>query len=158
VFNNPSEGQINYGNVLDEINSFVRAEPDWKYELVVGTDSGRRDNKHVFVNQISIYRVDRGGRYFWRRSNGKSPNSIRERLIEETNQSINLAKKVKGSLKNRDYFNSINNFQVHIDVGVNGMFDKGMCNSLKSMVRNEGMEPTIKPESYGSSIIADRYV
>jgi predicted RNase H-related nuclease YkuK (DUF458 family) len=47
--------------------------------------------------------------------------------------------------------------QIHVDIGKNGE-TRELINEVTGMIRNNGFDVKIKPESYGASKIADRHI
>ncbi|HEX68148.1 MAG TPA: hypothetical protein ENG13_03675, partial [bacterium] len=45
---------------------------------------------------------------------------------------------------------------IHADIGGNGE-TKDMIKEVAGLIRGNGFEPKIKPESFAASIVADRY-
>lgn len=145
--------------VVKEISNFISQDKKDKYELVVGTDSNGTQ-KTDFITAIIAYRVGKGGRYFWKRTNGhKTYHSIRQRIYEEVTISLHTADLL---IKNLEKALTPKNFpgydlQIHIDVGHNGK-TRDMIKEVVGMVRGNGFVAKIKPESYAASNVADRYV
>ncbi|OGZ34204.1 MAG: hypothetical protein A3I88_01410 [Candidatus Portnoybacteria bacterium RIFCSPLOWO2_12_FULL_39_9] len=156
TFHSPTKGQITLRDVIREISDFMSQEG--KYELVVGTDSNG-DKKADFVTAIIAYRVGKGGRYFWKKTNGgKIYHTLRDRIYQEVALSLSVAQDVLrqfGQSLSRDFSNY--DFQIHIDVGQNGP-TKEMVKEVVGIVRGNGFKAKIKPESYGASVVADKYI
>jgi predicted RNase H-related nuclease YkuK (DUF458 family) len=56
-------------------------------------------------------------------------------------------------------FKKIPNYQfryIHADIGENGA-TKDMIREVMGLIRGNGFEPKIKPESFAASTVADRY-
>jgi len=163
IFHSPTKGKMSLTRVVREISEYIGSGDSDKYELIVGTDSEGRPEAD-FVTAIIIYHIGHGGRYFWKRTNGgKIYHTLRGRIYQEVSLSLetaqNMLAKLKSSLKvNADgQDNSGLNFQIHIDVGRNGP-TREMIKEVVGMVRGNGFKAKIKPESFGASNIADRYV
>lgn len=159
IFHSPTKGRMKLAKVAREISDFIDQDSQDKYQLIVGTDSNG-DKRADFVTAIIVYRVGRGGRYFWKRTNGhKTYHTIRDRVYKEVTLSLQVAqdmlKQLESSLKDAglpDY-----DFQIHIDVGQNGP-TREMIKEVVGMVRGNGFKAKIKPESYAASNVADRYI
>ncbi|PIW74614.1 MAG: hypothetical protein CO003_01695 [Candidatus Portnoybacteria bacterium CG_4_8_14_3_um_filter_44_15] len=157
-FRNPTKGKMKLAKVAKEIFDFINYEPQGKCRLVVGTDSSG-GKKTEFVTAIIVHRVGRGGRYFWKKTNGdRVYHTLRDRIYQEVNLSLGTAQNILGRLrplikKGIEPYN----FQIHIDVGQNGP-TKEMIKEVVGMVRGNGFEAKIKPESFAASNIADRHV
>ncbi|MFH1461162.1 MAG: ribonuclease H-like YkuK family protein [Patescibacteria group bacterium] len=162
IFRNPTKGRMGLNGVAKEIFSFINQETNCKYRLIVGTDSNGANNgqKADFVTAIIVYRVGRGGRYFWKKTNGdKIYHTFRDRIYQEVTLSLQTAQdilgKLEGILGKTVLFK--HDFQIHIDVGQNGP-TREMIKEVVGMVRGNGFHAKIKPESYAASNVADKYV
>ena len=157
-FRNPTKGRMKLAKVAQEIFDFINYDPQSKYRLVVGTDSNG-GKKTEFVTAIIVHRLGRGGRYFWKKTNGgKVYHALRDRIYQEVNLSLATAQDILGQLRSlikKDI--EPYNFQIHIDVGQNGP-TKEMIKEVVGMVRGNGFEVKIKPESFAASNIADKHV
>ena len=159
IFRSPTKGRMKLIKVVKEISDFICQDSESKYRLIVGTDSNG-DKRADFVTAVIVYRVGRGGRYFWKKTNGhKIYHTIRDRIYEEVSLSLQVAqdmlKQLESSLGNSglpDY-----DFQIHIDVGQEGS-TRDMIKEVVGMVRGNGFKAKIKPESYAASNVADKYV
>ncbi len=159
IFHSPTKGRMQLATVAKEISNFISQDSQDKYQLIVGTDSDG-DKWTDFVTAIIVYRVGRGGRYFWRRTNGhKAYHTIRDRVYKEVTLSLQIAQDmlaqlelVLGSRGEPNY-----DFQIHIDVGQNGP-TREMIKEVVGIVRGNGFKAKIKPDSYAASHIADRYI
>jgi len=159
IYHNPSRGKMELEKVVQEITAFIGQDTQDKYELVVGTDSNGTQ-KTDFITAIIAYRKGKGGRYFWKRTNGhKTYHRLRDRIYEEVMISMQTAESVIKLLKNSLEKKSFPEYdlQIHIDVGHNGK-TRGMIKEVVGMVRGNGFIAKIKPESYAASNVADRYV
>jgi len=161
IFQSPTMGKMKLVKVAQEVSNYINNDSHSKYRLIVGTDSnGNGGIKADFVTAIIVYRIGKGGRYFWRKTNGeKDYNTLRERIYEEVTISLQTAQDIlaqlqlllkKGHQLNYD-------FQIHIDVGQNGP-TREMIKEVVGMVRGNGFKARIKPDSYAASSIADKYV
>ena len=152
-FYSPNGELFTYKELLKEVLFYIKADPQEKYKVVIGTDSANHGTTD-FVSVIVVYRVGHGGRFFWRRINQKKINSLRERVYQEVMISLKLAEEVLLNLsKNKDI---VFDFEVHVDIGSQGE-TKNMLQEIMGMVRGLGFQIKTKPESYGASKVADRY-
>ncbi|MCD6085526.1 ribonuclease H-like YkuK family protein [bacterium] len=142
--------------IARELFEFMKELPNYHYNIVIGTDSEDHNLDYdEFVTAIVIHRVGRGGRYFWRKVHLKKNKTLRERIYEEVSLSIEVARKLINYLKKANDFNF--SFEIHIDVGINGN-TKTMVQEVIGMVKGFGFEVKTKPEAYGASNVADRYL
>jgi predicted RNase H-related nuclease YkuK (DUF458 family) len=159
IFHSPTKGRMNLAKVAKEISDFISQDSQDKYQLIVGTDSNG-DKRADFVTAIIVYRVGRGGRYFWKRTNGgRVYHTIRDRVYKEVTLSLQIAQEMLNQLESLLKLDRQPNydFQIHIDVGQNGP-TREMIKEVVGMVRGNGFKAKIKPESYAASNIADKYV
>jgi len=160
IFLSPSSGQMKLVRVAQEISGFINEDSQSKYRLIVGTDSnGVNGNKSaVFVTAIIVHRVGRGGRYFWKKVNeGKIYHTLRDRIYQEVVLSVQCARDILSQLEPLMKTSEPSyDFQIHIDVGQNGP-TREMIKEVVGMVRGNGFEAMIKPNSYAASSIADKY-
>lgn len=158
-FRSPTKGRMTLPVMAGEISAFVGEDPRSNYTLIVGTDSNS-EKKPDFVTAIVIHRVGKGARYFWTKTNGgRIFHTLRDRIIEEAVISLEAAQAILGelgSLVKSDARPSCA-FQIHLDVGEEGP-TKDMIREVVGMVRGNGFEAKIKPDSCGASSVADKHV
>ena len=161
IFQSPTLGKMKLVKVAKEVFDYINNDSYSKYRLIVGTDSnGNGGIKADFVTAIIVYRIGKGGRYFWRKTNGeKNYNTLRERIYEEVTISLKTAQDILAQLQLllRKGYQLNYDFQIHIDVGQNGP-TKEIIKEVVGMVRGNGFKAKIKPDSYAASSIADKYV
>jgi hypothetical protein len=164
-FKSPTKGKLNLNSVAREISGFINEDREQKYHLIVGTDSDAHNGKKTdFVTAIIVYRVGRGGRYFWQKNNGgRVFHTLRDRIHNEVTISLQVAQSILGELEKTlvtseaDSRSTNYDFQIHIDVGQNGP-TRDMVREVVGMVKGSGFKALIKPDSYAASSIADKYV
>jgi|TARA_Y100000031_G_scaffold154340_2_gene201671 hypothetical protein len=159
VFRSPTKGRMKLAKVAREISDFINHDSQSKYRLIVGTDSSGK-KRADFVTAIIVYRIGRGGRYFWKKTNGhKVYHTLRDRIYREVGLSLEIAQDILGQLgaSLKTVAEPNYDFQIHIDVGQNGP-TREMIKEVVGMVRGNGFKAKIKPESYAASNIADKYV
>ena len=158
-FRNPTKGRMNLAKVAKEISDFIGQDFQSQYNLVVGTDSNG-EKKTDFVTAIIIHRLGRGGRYFWKKTNGHETfHTLRDRIYREVTLSLQTAQEMLGQLEAvlGSKQESCCNLQIHIDVGQNGP-TRELIKEVVGIVRGNGFEAKIKPESYAASNVADKYI
>lgn len=155
-FISPTDGPMNLRETYQTIIKFIKSEPDSRYRLIVGTDSQPNLNDIVFVTAIVIYRVGRGGRFFYHKKREKLRTNLKQRIFYEVSKSLEIASKLTGFLADEEDFNENLQVEIHVDVG-----EKGPTNSIikevVGMVVGSGYEALIKPDSYAASTVADKY-
>src|SRR3989304_9972504 len=153
-FYSPTYGILSYDGVVEKIASFIKADPNFRYKVIVGTDSESRKGISDFVTAIIIYRVGKGGTYFWARRNLPNVVAIADRISKETQFSIELPWKLRDTFRH----NGLSGYEpeVHLDVGEEGV-TRDMIRWVTGMVLGSGFEFKIKPESFGATKVADRH-
>lgn len=148
--------RLTAAEVVREIVGFMRAEPNRKYKVTIGTDSELLNTKYAdFVTAIVVHRVGNGGRYFWRRFELGKFYTLRDRIIREVLVSLDVAKDILNELKQSTLPEF--EFEIHADVGVNGPTN-AVIQEVMGIIRAHNFEPKMKPESYAASNVADRHV
>lgn len=153
-FNSPSFGKVEIDKVVDQIIEFIKEEPKYRYSIIVGSDSQNDHNYTQFVAVILVHRRGAGGRFFWRRFRKKRINTLRNRIYEEANLSIQTANKVMKLLKEKTKLKY--NVEIHVDIGEKGK-TKEFIQEIVGMIKGIGFKVKTKPEAYGASTVADRY-
>ena len=156
IFNNPTKGELHFGAMINEVASFVNEDHLHKYSIIVGTDSEQRNGSAEFVSVLAVHRVGRHGRYFWYKQKDIKTFSLRDRILKEALFSLELAHQVVGELKEKIGHNGYD-FEIHCDVGENGP-TKEIIREIVGMIRGNGFEAKIKPNSWGASKVADKHV
>ncbi len=164
-FYNPSKGNLRLEQVGQEILIYMQEKPEKFYDIIVGCDSSSEENPQ-FPVAIVILRKGEGGRFFLKKINYKNnPEkkfyNRRQRILEEVLLSCELAlylrelldkeiKNKKGEKLNYEFR------YIHADIGENGI-TKDMIREVTGLIKGNGFEPKIKPESFVASVVADRY-
>ncbi|MDP3954660.1 MAG: ribonuclease H-like YkuK family protein [bacterium] len=182
-FNSPSKGKRDFLNVIADIVGFIAEEPLARYSVVVGTDSefvglvntstklsagGASTNGNGyshkkegmgtanFVSVITIHRVGRHGRYFWKRMPAVKTFDRHDRMLKEAYFSLDVAHRLTAELRDK-LKGHFYDFEIHLDIGQNGP-TKDMIQEIVGMITGNGFKARIKPESYAANKVADRYV
>ncbi len=155
-FNSPTEGRLNLKETYDSIIKYMQSEPEREYKLVIGTDSQTMEKGVQFVTAVIIYRVGKGGRFFYRRMRENIGRSLRQRIFYETAKSLEVASKMTHMLAEDDTCNDNLHVEIHLDVGRKGPTNE-MVKEVVGMVTGSGYGAKIKPDSYGASKVADKY-
>jgi len=150
---------VSIEEVVAQIIEFSKAAPQYKYEVVVGTDSEAvNDRKSDLVTAIVVRRVGNGGRYFWRRFSGGPFHTLRNRIIEEVMTSLRAAQAVLKAMSEALTGTAmIFHFEVHADIGEEGQ-TKEMIQEVTGMIRAHNLDFCVKPNSYAASSVADKHV
>jgi len=155
-FISPTDGVMSLKQTYRTIINFIKTEPDSQYRLIVGTDSQAGLKEIVYVTAIVIYKVGRGGRFFYSKEQEHIYSSLKQRIFYEVSKSLDIASKLTRFLaKEEDLVEEIQ-VEIHVDVG-----EKGPTNSIikevVGMVVGSGYEALIKPHAYAASTVADKY-
>jgi predicted RNase H-related nuclease YkuK (DUF458 family) len=153
-FTSPTFGLLDYPQVIKKIAEFIKENPDYKYKVIVGSDSESRGKVGDFVTAIIVHRMGNGAVYFWRRNLIENRVSIVDRIAKETELSLELAWKLRDTFRQ----NGLSQFEpeVHLDVGEDGV-TRDMIRWVTGMVLGSGFQFKIKPESFGATKVADRH-
>lgn len=154
LFNSPSQGQLIFDQVVDEVCAYLAADARARYRIMIGSDSEARATGVDCISAIVIHRVGRGARYFWMRTTKEPFATLRDRIWHEAICSTTLARSVFDALTERGAWGS--DIEVHVDVGQNGP-TKVLIQEISGYVRAYGFPVYIKPESCAASAVADKH-
>ena len=161
-FYNPTCGDLKFTDVIEEVFNYIQEKNNRQYEITVGCDSSS-DERPNFPVALVVLKKGRGGRFFLAKINYSDKRkfySFRERILEEVYLSCALALKFREALEAKVAQSGIKpsyEFQyIHADVGENGP-TKDMIKEVVGLIKSNGFEAKIKPESYAASIVADRF-
>lgn len=160
-FYNPTKGKITFEQVIQEIFSYIKDGPKYNYEIIVGCDSSS-GQEPSFPIAIVVLKKGAGGRFFLKKikyHNRKFYN-LHQRILEEVLLSCKLAlelrdKVEKEALKLPEPL-AYEFRYIHADVGANGA-TKDMIKEVVGLIKGNGFEARIKPESFAASVVADRF-
>ena len=158
-FFNPTKGNLKIEGVIKEIFNYLSEKPEKFYDIIVGCDSSSGEEPH-FPVAVVILRVGEGGRFFLKKIKYKERkfHNWKTRILEEVFLSCQLALFLREKFE-KQILN--NNFRyqfryIHADIGENGR-TKDMIKEVTGLIRGNGFEPKIKPESFVASTVADRF-
>ena len=160
-FYNPTRGNLPFPKVIEEMIFYISEKPEKFYDIIVGCDSSSGQDPH-FPVVIVILRTGEGGRFFIKKIGYKNRKfySWRQRILEEVLLSCDLALLLRENFEKKiNDLPKVFNYQfhyIHADVGENGA-TKDMIKEVIGLIRGNGFEPKIKPESFVASTVADRY-
>lgn len=161
-FISPSRGKRDFLDVISDVAEFVNEDSASKYSVVVGTDSDElaQANGHTgladFVSVITVHRVGKHGRYFWKHIPNVKTFDRHDRVLKEAYYSLELAQRVVVQLRER-LNECLYDFEIHLDIGHNGP-TKSMIQEIVGMITGNGFTARIKPDSYAANKVADRHV
>lgn len=161
-FYNPSKGDLKIEEVIQELLNYIVERPEKSYEIIVGCDSSSSQEPN-FPLAIVALRSGEGGRFFLKRIayKGRKFYNWKTRILEEVFLSCQMAtylrenfeKKIKDSKKKNLRYQLR---YIHADVGENGK-TKDMIKEVIGLIKGNGFEAKIKPESFAASNVADRF-
>lgn len=140
------------------------ADKENTFELIVGSDSQRLGKKIRFITVVAIYKVGKGGNYFFfdeyepsenyqgvSQKNKKSKGNQKLRMFAEVERSIKVAELVF------EKFNVVP--EVHIDASTpqKKEFTSQFSEELTGYVKSSGFESKLKPESWVANAVANRH-
>lgn len=162
-FYNPTSGRLGFNRVVEEVFDYMKEKKDASYEIVVGCDSSS-DEKPTFPVALVVLRKGQGGRFFLTKIQYKESEkkfySFRERILEEVYLSCALALRFKEAFEQKiDRENRPFTYQfqyIHADIGSSGR-TRDMIKEVVGLIKSNGFEAKIKPESFAASVVADRF-
>lgn len=157
-FYNPNLGELSFARVVGEILSFMAADQQSSYKLMIGSDSNGTKVLDL-VSVIAVHRIGSGGRYFWCRAGRDGIHTLRQKIYAEVESSLELAARFLVALRN-SMSESVElpfDFEIHVDVGRQGE-TRDLIHEVTGMVRGMGYAVFIKPQSVAATSVADRHV
>ena len=156
VFQDADHKPMKLSEIIKYIQTEVYSNNRYQYRISIGTDSMTcRDT--VFVLCIVLYKVGRGGVYFYKKFTHPRIENLRTKLYNETQLSLSTADIIIEDILEKDesLYNKIN-FSIHLDIGENGP-TKDLIRELEGWVTAMGYDYAIKPDSYAASTIANMH-
>lgn len=140
---------------------YMREKPDQSYDVIVGCDSSSSDSPE-FPLAVVVLRSGAGGRFFLRKISYQDRKFYhwKMRILEEVLLSCDLALTLREELRKKT--SGLENAPryefryIHADIGENGS-TREMIKEVVGIIRGNGFEPKLKPESFAASNVADRY-
>jgi len=158
-FFNPTKGNLSFEDVVNEIISYISEKPEKFYDVIVGCDSSSGEEPN-FPLAIVVLRKGEGGRFFLKKIHYKNKKfyNFKQRILEEVLLSCQLALNLREALSKKTNGKNFNyQFRyIHADIGENGL-TKDMIKEVIGLIKGNGFEAKIKPESFVASVVADRY-
>lgn len=136
---------------VPDISQFVKDAARQGQAVHVGTDSLQTGKYTQFVTVVVILTPQKGGRVAYKRSVVPRIKALRQRLLEETWRSVELALQLTGDVPGE--------LTVHIDANpVQTHKSSAYVQELVGMVVGSGFKALIKPNSWAASHAADHVV
>lgn len=154
-FTSPSRGQVSFQEMFEDLVNYTNEFPDENYKLIIGTDSHSFLNESViYVTAVVVYRVGKGGRFYYQKQKTHYMESLRQRIYYETSLSLEVASRLTEKLAQNGDCQL--NVEIHLDVGEKGE-TRDIIREVVGMVIGSGYQAFIKPDSYGATTVADRF-
>lgn len=157
IWKDPDNKKISFIDICEELVKTAIKCHNNKEELqiIVGTDSQPFFGNIRYVTVLCLYRVGKGGNYWYRTKNDEnfiSPKQfLKPRMIQEGMYSIEVATDIK----------ELTGYQpeLHFDVSPKESEHKTsvMAEQLRKMAASHGFESKNKPLSWVASCISDRH-
>jgi len=147
--------------VMEEMINWMKERPEAFYDIVIGCDSSSGEEPN-FPVAIVILRKGEGGRFFLKKIayQDRKFYNWKTRILEEVLISCELALYLRENFTREiKLIEQKFNYQllyIHADVGENGK-TRDMIKEVVGLIKGNGFEPKIKPESFAASVVADRY-
>ncbi len=160
-FFSPTKGDLTIPQVIQELIRYISEKPEKFYDVIVGCDSSSGEEPH-FPLVIAALRTGEGGRFFLKKIFYKDRKfyNWKTRILEEVLLSCQLAlylrEEIEREIKKAAGLTNYQFLYIHADIGENGG-TKDMVKELTGLIRGNGFEPKIKPESFVASSVADKY-
>lgn len=120
-------------------------------EFFVGTDSQTEKGKCTLTTALIAYNWGKGGSVIIHTQKVPKFNSLRQKLIAEAMRSLETAWYADPKIPEES------KIVIHVDVNANLKWMSGQYrDELVGMIMAQGFHPAIKPDSWGSSKVADK--
>ncbi len=161
-FFNPHLGALDFKAVVRAVFDYMNDDPGKFYDIVVGCDS-TSEERPAFPVAIVVLRVGHGGRFFFKKIRYPETRkfyNLHQRILQEILISCEFALSLRDGLKTMvDNSQSKLKYQcryIHADIGEKGK-TRDMIKEVISLIKSNGFEAKIKPDSFAASIVADRF-
>ena len=176
-FFNSMQKNMSFADVVASIKYFIKANPDSKYRLAVGTDSQVKGKYTCFATGIHVHRIGQDWSLAlltarpcnlgaWccvsKRVENKRYKNLKEKISKETSITYEMAYMLNEQLIETlcnftlEYKNFDCKLEAHIDVGTKGETRK-LIREMVGYFEGMGIDAKIKPDSFVASSYANRY-
>ena len=138
---------VNFSDIILKINKCQ------SNDIYVGCDSHKKSGVYIFAVVIALHLKGNGGTFFFYRnkSNDEQLDNIRVRLMKETELTLRIANKIQEKISDRP-------IHVHLDINPKTRYASSIVlPSAVSWVRSCGFTPSVKPDAWASSCLADAF-
>ena len=154
-FMSPSYGELTIEETAARVLQYISDSPEDHYMLTLGTDSQSHDKTKI-VMVIAVHRIAKGGIFFYDIKKIPLIRNIRQKIIYETQMSLQLADELLQILEHMGIGEYIVDYQIHCDIGVSGKTSQ-LIPEITAWVKGCGYNCQIKPNSYAASAIANKF-
>lgn len=153
VYISPTDGQMSFDQVFENIAEYIHEDNESNYRILVGTDSRVGRERTKFVTAIIVHRISKGARYFYCITYTRHKMSLKERMWREATLSLAEAMRLKERML---ALGRIPQIEIHIDIGEVGE-TKALIKELMGLIVSSGFHASYKPDSLAASSVADRH-
>ena len=158
----PTYGRVNMRQIAKIIFDYIRERTDVAEHnhIVIGTDSQNHKDETRGVIVIAVYTDGKGGKFFYEIQKLPIILNLKVKIHKETELSIAYADQLIDELttlsiqENFDY-EKYTSIGIHVDAGYAGPSGQ-VIPEIVGWLKGAGYEPTVKPDSFVASTIADR--
>ena len=160
ILGEEKKGWFDCDKIAKIIFDYIVEQPEETYEVVIGTDSQNHERTKI-SKVIAARRIGHGGKVFYKNEFGDRIDDLRQKIYEETQQSLSIANEVVEKVEMLFLENEIDieqmnvSFQIHCDIGRYGK-TQTLIKDITSWVQSLGFEVQIKPDSWAASAVADK--
>jgi predicted RNase H-related nuclease YkuK (DUF458 family) len=135
--------------MIVNIDDFIKNHRDAQF--FIGTDSQTEKGRCILTTALIAYHWGKGGSVIIHTQKVPKFPSLRQKLIAEAMRSLETAWYADPKIPEESVI------VIHVDVNANTKFMSGQYkDDLVGMIMAQGFEIVIKPDSWGSSKVADR--
>lgn len=154
----PTLGEVSIRKIAEVIKE--KTSNSGEYELMIGTDSQNFDTTKVVV-VIALHHIGKGGIFFYDVSHVTRINNVGQKLIYETQLSLEYAEKLIKefeTIKSETGYNYAEHMTlgIHVDAGQNGP-SKQVIPEIVGWIKACGYTVIVKPDSWAACSIANKY-
>lgn len=147
-------GEVLKGSIMDEIRQKMEAEAGNRLKVCIGTDSQVKGPVIEFATAIVFIREGKGGFIYHRNYQSPSRMSLKERMIQEVADSIQVAYDICPLL---DEFGV--ELEVHADINTDPQFRSNVAlKEAMGYILGMGYTFKAKPEAFASTYCANKIV
>lgn len=148
-------GEVSFDKMYTLIKSYLALDTKGEYRISIGTDSQNFSYTKIPII-LGIHRVEntigRGGIFFAEIKKVKRISNVRQKILFETNLSLQLATKIQERFVADNICYEIS---IHVDAGYNGP-TRDYIPEIMGWVKACGFPCVVKPDSYMASSVANR--